>query len=337
MEKYSVFVASPGDVKSERESLDKVIDEVNLTHGIPFDYELDLLTWEKNAFPAAGAPQTVINEIIDAYDIFIGIMWKRFGTPTPVAGSGTEEEYRIAYRSWEKNPEIGIMFYFSKQPFFPQTADEIDQLGKVFKFKQELNTKSLTWEYDNPTDFEAKIRKHLCLRMNAIIKKKKQNNVPITTANNDDIEILKNLWPKMDAELQRALSRAYNENRMAGDGGIKTKDLFATFMIQPGEELNKVFNQIPDAALPEPVQGALVEDQYIIEERPWLSHCISSSLRRLGKALPEGKQLTALDVFTDIAKNGSGESVALLRKHNIGPKEIEAIMKTQNLKPLTVV
>src|SRR6185436_2603019 len=120
MEKYSVFVASPGDVKSERDSLDKVIDEVNLTHGTALDYELELLTWEKNAFPAGGAPQTVINEIIDTYDIFVGIMWKRFGTPTPVAGSGTEEEYRIAYSSWEKNPEIGIMFYFSKKPFYPQ-------------------------------------------------------------------------------------------------------------------------------------------------------------------------------------------------------------------------
>jgi hypothetical protein len=30
------------------------------------------------------------------YDIFIGIISLRFGTPTGVAGSGTEEEYRMA-------------------------------------------------------------------------------------------------------------------------------------------------------------------------------------------------------------------------------------------------
>ena len=39
-------------------------------------------------------PQQIINsQVSDEYDIFIGILWTRFGTPTERAGSGTEEEF----------------------------------------------------------------------------------------------------------------------------------------------------------------------------------------------------------------------------------------------------
>lgn len=48
-----------------------------------------------------------------AYDIFVGIMWRRFGTETKVAGSGTEEEFPIAYRSWEEQRKLlELVFYF---------------------------------------------------------------------------------------------------------------------------------------------------------------------------------------------------------------------------------
>jgi hypothetical protein len=41
--------------------------------------------------------------------------------------------------------------------------------------------------------------------------------------------------------------------------------------------------------------------------------------------------LTAADVFADIAKNGSGQSVALLRKHHIGSEEIDKILMRKGL------
>ncbi|WP_462074860.1 hypothetical protein [Nitrospira sp. CMX1] len=59
----------------------------------------------------------MINDQIGEYDIFIGIMWRRFGTPTGVAGSGTEGEFRIAYKRWQENPQIALMFYFCQEPF----------------------------------------------------------------------------------------------------------------------------------------------------------------------------------------------------------------------------
>jgi hypothetical protein len=75
-----------------------------------------------------------------------------------------------------------------------------------------------------------------------------------------------------------------------------------------------------------------VEEQYIAQERPWLSGCVAASLTRLGPQLPVGRDLTAADVFADIAKHGTGESVRRLREHDIGPEEIDRILKEKHVQ-----
>ena len=71
-----------------------------------------------------GRPQGIINKQIGEYDIFIGMMWKRFGTPTGKAGSGTEEEFRLAYEYWETTKSVMILFYFCQAPFMPRVCDK---------------------------------------------------------------------------------------------------------------------------------------------------------------------------------------------------------------------
>lgn len=88
MRELRVFVASPS-VPAERKALARVVDEVNQTHGQPPGYRLDLLRWETHAAPGAGHPQPLINELIGSYDIFIGLMWRRFGTPASTCASAS--------------------------------------------------------------------------------------------------------------------------------------------------------------------------------------------------------------------------------------------------------
>ena len=59
------------------------------------DFRIESKKWEKDVFPAFGEDsQDVINKQIGTdYNIFVGIMWKKFGTPTSRAESGTEEEF----------------------------------------------------------------------------------------------------------------------------------------------------------------------------------------------------------------------------------------------------
>ena len=159
--KIRLFVASPGDVSDERNSLSKVIAELNSTIAPDKGFLLEIARWETHCQPAMGRPQGVINSQIGHYDIFIGIMWKRFGTPTGVAESGTEEEFRLAYSSWSTQNLPWIMFYFCQYPFMPRRQEEIDQLSKVLKFREELQGKGLIWEYPSADEFSDIFRPHL--------------------------------------------------------------------------------------------------------------------------------------------------------------------------------
>src|SRR5882757_6446254 len=90
----SVFVASPSDVANERAKLESIISEINVTWSRQLGIRLDLIRWETHANPGIDVDaQAVINkQIPDDYDIFIGILWCRYGTPTQRAESGTIEE-----------------------------------------------------------------------------------------------------------------------------------------------------------------------------------------------------------------------------------------------------
>ena len=159
--KIKVFVASPGDVEQERNSLKSVIDELNTTIAPYKGISLELVKWETHATPAMGRAQGVINSQLGQYDIFIGIMWKRFGTPTGRAESGTQEEFQLAYKQWESTKSIRILFYFCRAPFMPRAVDEITQLQKVVEFREFIAKLGLTWEYSNSDEFPNIVRPHL--------------------------------------------------------------------------------------------------------------------------------------------------------------------------------
>jgi len=120
-----VFIASPGDVAPEREVLESVVSEFNLTWGDRHQVRLELLKWETHSRPAMGEDaQDVINrQIRDGYDIFLGIMWGRFGTATARADSGTEEEFQRAYDRLKNGDRVQIMLYFKDAGIAPSKLD----------------------------------------------------------------------------------------------------------------------------------------------------------------------------------------------------------------------
>jgi len=166
--KIRIFVASPGDVQSERDQLARVIEEVNVTISAIAPEKkigLEFLRWETHVHPGLGRDtQEVVNRQIPDYDIFVGILWKRMGTPTAVARSGTEEEFHLAYDRWLKDKTLPVLFYFCQQPFPPpRTKEEVDQLGKVVDFRAELSKKGLVADYPHHEGFADVIRPHLML------------------------------------------------------------------------------------------------------------------------------------------------------------------------------
>jgi hypothetical protein len=160
-----VVVASPGDVQMERDSLPRVLDEVNSGVAGVLGLRLELWRWEIDAYPGfhANGPQGQIDQSmrIDEADIVIGVFWKRFGTPVADAQSGTEHELQRAYEAWKKSDHPVVMLYFNQQPYAPTRPDEFDQWRAVLEFRNRVPKEMLWWTYEGSGEFPDLVRGHL--------------------------------------------------------------------------------------------------------------------------------------------------------------------------------
>ncbi|HEX8456641.1 MAG TPA: SUMF1/EgtB/PvdO family nonheme iron enzyme [Pyrinomonadaceae bacterium] len=154
---YRVFVASPGDVREEREIVPAVIEQVNRTTGQELGIHLDSWMWDMDAAPNAGAPQDVINPELDQAHIVIVIFWNRLGTPTLNADSGTVEEFTRAFERWQQKGLPRLMVYFCERPAFLRTAQERMQALQVSNFREKISGKVLAQSYENTTGFERRL------------------------------------------------------------------------------------------------------------------------------------------------------------------------------------
>ena len=171
-----IFASSPADVTKERDALGVAVQDLNTTlralvpdKGIT----LELVRWETHTHPDFGAgPQGVVDDQLGLdYDVFVGMMWKRFGTPTHEAGSGTEQEFRAAYKGWEERRRPShILFYFSEAPISTKlTAAEATQLGEVIDFRTELERKGLVGSYRSRQKFGDLVRRDLVLVLSRLL------------------------------------------------------------------------------------------------------------------------------------------------------------------------
>jgi hypothetical protein len=160
-----VVVASPSDVQAERDALPAVINELNRGVAADRNLLLELYRWETDAYPGfhAEGPQALIDPILNIRDshILIGIFWKRFGTPTKEARSGTEHEILRAYEAWKGSGRLHIMVYFNQRPYTPKSKEETDQWGQVLDFKSRFPEEGLWWAYNGKKEFETLVRNHL--------------------------------------------------------------------------------------------------------------------------------------------------------------------------------
>lgn len=172
-----VFVASPGDVKEERERLAKGIEELNNRETAKrLNLSIELLQWETNVTPDLGRPQQIILDQLtkEVWDVFIGIVWLRFGSSTggidlktgKFFASGTEEEFHFARQMRDNNegkwPKI--MFYRCMRPPENMRNFDANQFQKVDNFINEFKAggthAGLIQHYHTLEDFEYLVRSH---------------------------------------------------------------------------------------------------------------------------------------------------------------------------------
>lgn len=146
---YKVFISSPGGLSKQREVAKQTVMNMSKLYdrrGIMFDPWL----WEADSVSEFGSPaQTVITKQLGEYDIYVGIMGTRFGTSTDKFGSGTEQEF---YEALEANkasgyPRVGFFFKSENVNTSKLTADDIDQLQKISKFRTTIGPLGLYREF----------------------------------------------------------------------------------------------------------------------------------------------------------------------------------------------
>jgi hypothetical protein len=132
----TVFLASPGGLAAERETFRDVSGRLNATLGQQLGVQLVPVLWEDQR-PGFGRPQDLINRRGDCADVFVGLLHRRWGSPTGRYSSGFEEEFdrAAARRRAAGRPEIMLAF---KRVDDDSLADPGPQLCKVLEFRQAI-------------------------------------------------------------------------------------------------------------------------------------------------------------------------------------------------------
>lgn len=155
-----VFIASPSDVAKEREITEAAVHALAPRLARLFGVTVVPLRWEQFAPISsydATHPQVGILRRIEPFSIFVGIVWKRYGTPvTGSRHSGTEMEFEHAL---DHRDRISILSYFRKTPArMPKDKKARAQRRKVEKLKRRFHDEGVNWtEYSTPEDFEHRI------------------------------------------------------------------------------------------------------------------------------------------------------------------------------------
>lgn len=128
-----LFLASPSDVPDERLAVRRIVGELNGSLQ-PHGWRVELLGWEDRG-PAGGRAQADINPDVERCEVFLGVLWRSWGTPTGDSSSGFAEEWKLARDRFERTGSPDLWLYF-KQP--GKDAVESDQLAKVQAFRGEV-------------------------------------------------------------------------------------------------------------------------------------------------------------------------------------------------------
>lgn len=142
MQKLRIFVASPSDMAVEHAIVRNVATSLKRLADYK-DVVLEVIDWS-SVVPAMGRPEQVILDQImpTSWDIFVGVLWHRFGTSPGGEDpsthkkylSGTEEEFKTAYRLWQKHGKPRMMMYLCKRNIPPAVLNttQFDRVKSFF-------------------------------------------------------------------------------------------------------------------------------------------------------------------------------------------------------------
>jgi hypothetical protein len=155
-----VFLSSPKDVAEEREIARQAVESVSTTCKDALGIGIDCVTWEDFAPQAPKLPeeriQDILNNEIPRCQVFILILWKRYGSIE--AGhrkSNTEREVEIALDLLKREKKIMFLTYFRD---LPEGDDIGPQQRSVANFRDSLTAKGVWFRhYTAPSELSLRL------------------------------------------------------------------------------------------------------------------------------------------------------------------------------------
>jgi hypothetical protein len=140
----------------------RIVEELNgalLPHG----WQVGLLGWEQRG-PTGGRAQADINADVRSCDVFLGVLWNRWGRPTGEHQSGFEEEWTIALERHRSSGSPDLWLYFKRlgEEASNESGDS-DQLARVLSFRREVEDGELAFykTYEQADQFASLVRARL--------------------------------------------------------------------------------------------------------------------------------------------------------------------------------
>ncbi len=161
----TLFASSTSEAAAEIAALRKIIEGLNRQLERAHAITLRMLSWPDDIRPGVSTdPQSEINRQVAGYDIYLGLLGTRFGTPTSKNESGTQEEFETALLRFSSDPtSVRLLFYFKKSltGIDPYKLD-LEGLQKVQSFRQNLKARGVLYrDFNSTEEFTDLVKTHL--------------------------------------------------------------------------------------------------------------------------------------------------------------------------------
>lgn len=148
-------------------------------------------------------------------------------------------------------------------------------------------------------------------------------------------------WPRFSRPLRYTLAMASHLHLEAATRDPRERDFMATRhffaalrLLEPAP-VGAVLSRIPPEALEELPAVAPGLNPAFLVETPQASACLRGAIGRLLDRVPPGREITAGDLFLDVAKYGNGDSVERLRRNGVLAADLDDIAVEIGFHPLT--
>lgn len=156
---YTLLISCPSDVQPFIPKIEEAVYRFNRICGKKDNLFVLPLYYTNSAYPTMGDHvQSILNtQLLDSADMVISIFWTRFGSPTTLHDSGTEEEI-----SYMRDRDKQVFLYFLNKPITPGQFDPA-QYMRLLEYKQNIHHEGFHREATDEDDLSNQFYDHLKL------------------------------------------------------------------------------------------------------------------------------------------------------------------------------